>query len=161
MVLRNTSTDTFVENSSQTVAGRDTVSARSEPELRMRRRENDQEYLTCDRRRRESSSSSIEGHLKHRYVRVKCINCHHGDAQNHTFITCIIAKQIRNASFDAKDDATMQSASLGCDTCPRREESFSKTRIPRFLTKPPAIQTNAHAFLKVVMIGDKHVREKT
>ena len=44
----------------------------SEHELRMRRREHDPEHLICGRRRRESSSSSIEGHLKHRYVRVKC-----------------------------------------------------------------------------------------
>jgi hypothetical protein len=28
--------------------------------------------LICSRRRRESSSSSIEGHLKHRYERIKC-----------------------------------------------------------------------------------------
>ena len=96
-------------------------------------------------------------------VRSNAIHCHHVNAQNHTSITmsCIIAKQTRNASFDASNDATMQSTSSGCDTCPRREESFSKRRIPRVLTKPPAIQTNAHAFLKAVMIGDTHVREKT
>ena len=43
-----------------------------EHELRMCRREHNPEHLICSRRRRESSSSSIEGHLKHRYERIKC-----------------------------------------------------------------------------------------
>ena len=88
--------------------------------------------------------------------------CHHGDSKKHTFITmsCIIAYQTRKASCDAKDDATMQSTSSGCDTCPRREECFSKRRIPRVLTTPPATQPKAHAFLKAVVRGDEHMREK-
>ena len=70
MVLRNTSSDTTPDTTSQTVASRDTL---QQNELPMRRREHDPEHLICGRRRREIRSISIEGHLKRRHVRPSAI----------------------------------------------------------------------------------------
>ena len=41
-----------------------------------------------------------------------------------------------------------------------KNPGISKKRIPRVLTTPPATQTKAHAFLKAVVRGDEHMREK-